>query len=70
MRLFDPPSSSHHRLGRAHPLRELALAEASLGAQIVDELAERQVLLNPGERLGVWSGALPLDVVPDGAVGT
>ena len=58
-----------HRLGGAHPLGELALAEAGLSAQVVDELPEREVLLDPGAGLDVDGGALLLDLVPAGVVG-
>jgi len=34
------------RLGGAHPFRELSPAEPRLGAQVVDELAEREVVLD------------------------
>src|SRR5699024_3951573 len=49
------------RLGGAHPLCELALGEAGLRAQVVDELAEGEVLLDPGTGLGADGGALLLD---------
>ena len=42
-------------LGGAHPFRELALAEPRLGAQVVDELAEREVVLT-FDRGFQWSG--------------
>ena len=58
-----------HRLGGAHPLGELALAEAGFGSQVVDELAEREVLFDTGAGVGIGPGALLLDVVPAGVVG-
>jgi hypothetical protein len=40
--------SGDDRLGGPHALGELALAEAGLGAQVVDELTEREVVFDPG----------------------
>lgn len=52
------------RLRRAHPLGKLALAETGAGAQLVDQLTEREVLFDGGP-FGVGrAGPLLLDVVP------
>ena len=40
--------SGDDRLGGAHALGEVALAEAGLGAKVVDELTEREVVFDPG----------------------
>lgn len=53
----------------AHALGELALAESGLGTQVVDELTEREVVLDLGPRVRGWLAALVLDVVPTGIVG-
>jgi hypothetical protein len=47
--------SRDHRLGGSHPLGKLAFAEPGFGAQVVDQLAERELLLDRGPRLlGRW----------------
>ena len=40
-----------HRLGRAHPNSQLTLAQPSLGAQFIYELAKVKVLLDPRTHL-------------------
>ena len=56
-------------LGGAHALGEFALAEFGLGAQVVDELSEGEVLFDGVAGLGAGGGALVRDVGPAGVVG-
>lgn len=73
VRVTAPPKAGMvfllHRLGGAHPLGQLALAETGLGAQVVDELTKREVLLVPRPRLRARVTALVPDVLPAGVVG-
>src|SRR5262249_43605260 len=57
------------RLRRSHPLRELALAEPGFGAQVVDELAQREILLNAGPRPSSRLSPLLLHIIPAGVIG-
>lgn len=56
--------SGDRRLGRPHPLGQLALGKAGFGAQVVDQLAEVEVLLDPCPRLGRRCALAVLDVFP------
>lgn len=62
------PRLARSPTGRAHPCDEFALAEPGLGAQVVDQLAQCEILLDRGARLvGRWP-ALVLAVIPTGVV--
>ena len=57
-----------HRLGRAHALCQLALAQARLHPEIVDELAQCKILLDGGtSRRGRLTAAC-LDILPTRSV--
>lgn len=47
------------RLGRAHPFGELALAQAGLGPQVVDELSEVEIESTLGRRRWLDASAVP-----------
>jgi hypothetical protein len=61
--------SRNDRLSGAHSLRELALTQAGAGPQLVDQLTEREVLLDGRPLVVGRAGPLLLDVVPSGVVG-
>ena len=57
-----------HRLGRAHALCQLALAQARLHPEIVDELAQCKILLDGGTSRRGRLAAACLDILPTRSV--
>ncbi len=51
-------------LAHTHPLGQGTLAETSTGAQVIDELPEREILLHTGTNLRGRLATTPLDIVP------